>query len=75
MTWVTGVGVSVIVKAQIIENQMLSDEHMVRASVMLATQFGGKVDGFCAPMAVTYGKRVEDTNYYPRRTSNDLPWV
>lgn len=71
----TANGVSTIVKFQITDLKMLYDEHIVRASVMLAAQFQGKVDGLCAPMGVLYGKQVDTPNYYPKRSSNDLPWV
>lgn len=72
---VTATTVSVHAKAQITDKQMLSDEHIVRASLMLATQFNTKVDGFCAPIGVMYGKRIDNLNYYPHRTKTNVPWV
>ena len=72
--YVTAVGVSLTVRKQLTEEVMLTDEHFARASLMLSSQFWGKIGGLCAPLAVTYGHTVDDVNYYPKR-DNKLPWV
>lgn len=55
---------------------MLSDEHMIRASVMLLSQFGETVGGLFPPMGVEYGGKIPNPNYYPSRTDPTcMPWV
>ncbi|KAK3933151.1 Chromatin remodeling protein SHL [Frankliniella fusca] len=61
-------GVSTAMRSEIQSRKMLSDEHMTRASAILSAQFSSKIDGLCAPLAVSYGNRVDSSNYYPTRS-------
>ncbi|KAK3930203.1 Protein FAR-RED IMPAIRED RESPONSE 1 [Frankliniella fusca] len=60
-------GVSDSIRSDIRGNKLLSDEHMARASAILSAQFTA-IDGLCAPLAVTFGSKVDNSNYYPTRT-------
>ncbi|KAE8739578.1 hypothetical protein FOCC_FOCC014921 [Frankliniella occidentalis] len=60
-------GVSNSMRSELTGNKLLSDEHMARASVILSAQFGKTIDGLCAPLAVTYGDKVDNANYYPTK--------
>jgi len=73
-TYVAAVKISASAREQITGNCMLSDEHISRASLILSAQFGGKVGGLCAPMGVSFGSKVEETEFYPHRTDS-IPWV
>ncbi|KAK3920964.1 LOW QUALITY PROTEIN: Chromatin remodeling protein SHL [Frankliniella fusca] len=56
-------GVSTAMRSEIQSRKMLSDEHMTRASDILSAQFSSKIDGLCAPLAVSYGNSVDSSNY------------
>lgn len=72
MTCVPAIGVSVSARTQLLQNVMLTDEHMARASIMLSAQFQDTTKLVaCVPR---WQCLMDDVNYYPPRTSSN-PWV
>ncbi|KAK3915980.1 Transcriptional regulatory protein PHO23, partial [Frankliniella fusca] len=52
---------------EIRSNDLLCDEHVSRASSMLRSQFQEEIGGLHAPLAVSFGMRMDKANYYPHR--------
>ncbi|XP_034253683.1 uncharacterized protein LOC117652699 [Thrips palmi] len=50
---------------------MLTDQQISIASTLLKNEYGDKIDGLCAPLAVTYGQKVDSINFYPRKQDKD----